>query len=195
MLIDFQCVDCKHLHPWRYGKSHTCNAFPKGIPRAVMFGDVSHTAPYRGDHGIQFEAGRVRETREQIDAMLNGEEVDLIPYALRNASSRWPDAWSEERCIAHAAHAVDYVRAEALHCMAGLARRGYGLSEARVRPLIEKALSGRQGTSEWAAALTAALAVEDELGWQMGAHEIDTIYQRQWFPDYQSRPIRWPKPG
>lgn len=31
-----------------------CKAFPQGIPREIMRGDVMHTTPYPNDHGIQF---------------------------------------------------------------------------------------------------------------------------------------------
>ncbi len=33
-----------------------CRAFPAGIPEEIAFGDNLHTAPYPGDHGIQYEA-------------------------------------------------------------------------------------------------------------------------------------------
>jgi hypothetical protein len=36
----------------------TCTAFPKGIPRAIAWGNNDHTKPYPGDHGIQYEKRR-----------------------------------------------------------------------------------------------------------------------------------------
>ena len=33
-----------------------CRAFPDGILDEIAFGDNLHTAPYPGDHGIQYEA-------------------------------------------------------------------------------------------------------------------------------------------
>ena len=47
-----QCVGCVHYH----FKSWTCDAFPKGIPEAIIDGDFDHNKPYKGDKGIRFEA-------------------------------------------------------------------------------------------------------------------------------------------
>ena len=46
-----QCHTCKY---WR--GTLACDAFPEGIPDAVVFGGVSHKEPIEGDHGIQYEA-------------------------------------------------------------------------------------------------------------------------------------------
>ena len=32
-----------------------CDAFPKGIPKDITFGQNLHLKPVLGDHGIQFE--------------------------------------------------------------------------------------------------------------------------------------------
>ncbi len=32
-----------------------CNAFPDGIPTAILVGDFLHTKPFPGDHGILFK--------------------------------------------------------------------------------------------------------------------------------------------
>ena len=39
------------VEPW-----HVCAAFPEGIPKKIIFGKHDHTKPFRGDHGIQYEA-------------------------------------------------------------------------------------------------------------------------------------------
>ena len=45
-----QCGICK------YAKGGlTCAAYPRGIPEEILTGEVDHTEPYKGDHGIQFE--------------------------------------------------------------------------------------------------------------------------------------------
>ncbi len=47
-----QCIVCEHLID---ADKQTCEAFPKKIPDALFFGDVSHAVPFKGDNGILFE--------------------------------------------------------------------------------------------------------------------------------------------
>jgi hypothetical protein len=44
------CNYCRHSND-----DGTCAAYPAGIPYAINTGDVPHTVPLPGDHGIQFE--------------------------------------------------------------------------------------------------------------------------------------------
>jgi hypothetical protein len=46
-----QCIDCRHKH--RTGP--TCEAFPDGIPQAILTNDHDHREPYQGDGGVLFE--------------------------------------------------------------------------------------------------------------------------------------------
>lgn len=52
-LDDPQCMECKHRDK---KNPAVCTAFPKGIPLAILTNEVDHKKPYKGDHGIQFEA-------------------------------------------------------------------------------------------------------------------------------------------
>lgn len=45
------CVDC--VHRWEVG--YMCEAFPNGIPQAILLGDNKHTTPFPGDNGIMYE--------------------------------------------------------------------------------------------------------------------------------------------
>lgn len=58
MFGTLQCDLCLHLRPPR-----SCAAFPDGIPIDVMVGNIDHTKPVLGDHGIRF---RSKEEREYV---------------------------------------------------------------------------------------------------------------------------------
>ncbi len=63
MLIEPRCSirNCKHNvgayspNGHEIGQVPACDAFPKGIPDEIAYGDNLHLKPYPGDHGIQFE--------------------------------------------------------------------------------------------------------------------------------------------
>ena len=43
------CHVCIHRRSTR-----NCTAFPDGIPGKILVGEIDHTKPVAGDHGIQF---------------------------------------------------------------------------------------------------------------------------------------------
>lgn len=51
-----ECVECKWLERPPEPGRWRCRAFPRGIPDAIKYARVSHTRPYKGDHGIRFES-------------------------------------------------------------------------------------------------------------------------------------------
>ena len=48
------CCYCKHMRG-SFRTQATCAAFPGGIPQQIASGEVEHTIPVPGDHGIRFE--------------------------------------------------------------------------------------------------------------------------------------------
>jgi len=50
MTIEPKCTNCKH---WRGG--FICDAYPRGIPLPIQWGEVSHLEPFKDDNGIQYE--------------------------------------------------------------------------------------------------------------------------------------------
>lgn len=52
-----QClIACAHLRDGDLDAPITCDAFPQGIPDAILDNEVDHRQPVDGDHGIQFQA-------------------------------------------------------------------------------------------------------------------------------------------
>jgi hypothetical protein len=49
------CNRCAHYIRDRHVKTATCEAFPGGIPKAILTGKVDHHKPYKGDRGFQFK--------------------------------------------------------------------------------------------------------------------------------------------
>ena len=45
-----QCRLCKHYH-----NHQKCDAYPKKIPDRLWLGEVVHSSPFPGDHGIRLE--------------------------------------------------------------------------------------------------------------------------------------------
>ena len=43
------CFQCRHFFFFPF-----CAAFPDGIPVKIRVGENDHSAPFPGDHGIQF---------------------------------------------------------------------------------------------------------------------------------------------
>lgn len=53
------CMACKRAFPDGYDENYrarrqTCEAFPDGIPGAILVNEADHHLPYPGDHGLKF---------------------------------------------------------------------------------------------------------------------------------------------
>lgn len=51
-----QCNGCTH-----FNGTDSCPAFGTAIPMEIYLGEVSHTEPYDGDNGIQFEPIKIEQ--------------------------------------------------------------------------------------------------------------------------------------
>lgn len=69
--IPDQCIRCKHYRGQEAvsggdqgggveadGMVNVCDAFPRGIPDAIVTGRHDHRRPYAGDRGVRFEPER-----------------------------------------------------------------------------------------------------------------------------------------
>jgi hypothetical protein len=50
-----QCADCIHFDEEGEREGLTCDAFLKGIPEEILYGEHDHRKPFPGDKGILFE--------------------------------------------------------------------------------------------------------------------------------------------
>lgn len=50
-----RCALCSRFHSENLDLDrYVCDAFPGGIPGKILTGDVDHSKPYKGDHGLQY---------------------------------------------------------------------------------------------------------------------------------------------
>lgn len=49
------CMSCERFDRATEDRN-VCSAFPGGIPVAIFLGDVDHSKPFPGDHGLQYVA-------------------------------------------------------------------------------------------------------------------------------------------
>ena len=81
MLAEPRCRSrgCKHFFGFVRDQSSDkedkgkfiCAAFPRGIPKEILYGDNDHTRKVRGDHGITFEKG------ERYKIVVGGRLVEV----------------------------------------------------------------------------------------------------------------------
>lgn len=52
-LVNNICMYCLRFHEADL-QEETCDAFPNGIPNAIIMMEADHRKPYPGDHGLLF---------------------------------------------------------------------------------------------------------------------------------------------
>lgn len=53
---------------------YKCEAYPEGIPQAIIFSKVDHRKPYEGDGGKQFAARREQDA-DWADVLFDGMPI------------------------------------------------------------------------------------------------------------------------
>jgi hypothetical protein len=48
------CNECRYWHRENF-EGFTCDAFPGGVPEAIIRSEHDHREPYPGDNGIRYE--------------------------------------------------------------------------------------------------------------------------------------------
>lgn len=78
------CWFCEHFHD--PAKGWVCDAYPDGIPDAILRKGVDHFVPRPGDHGIQFSA---RDPRWKKEAERRWrEDREAVEWFRQNAPAR-----------------------------------------------------------------------------------------------------------
>ena len=83
-----QCVWCRH----RWANGQRCDAFPNGIPEAIIRNRHDHREAYDGDSGIRFEA-------EEVEIEFVDQDDDVAPP--RPSVSRAVEAgsWDDDEAV------------------------------------------------------------------------------------------------
>ncbi len=65
-----QCLECRHYQGVQDRVTfpvHVCEAYPDGIPDAIITGMHDHREPFAGDKGIRFEPVSEKQLNEDDD--------------------------------------------------------------------------------------------------------------------------------
>lgn len=59
------CNSCLRLDS--DAETFVCEAFPKGIPDAILRSEADHRLPYRGDHDLRYEPAPNAPSHDELD--------------------------------------------------------------------------------------------------------------------------------
>ena len=62
------CLTCEHINRKDTTK---CDAFPEGIPFAIVSGGIEHTKPFPGDNGIIYSPNESVKKRQKEESGSN----------------------------------------------------------------------------------------------------------------------------
>jgi len=154
----------------------TCEVFPNGTIDARR---IRHSTEGIGQEDLskcKFEEQEEIYKREEVARLIETNDPEYLPYVASMIAIYEKNPWGEKVFLKLCQHEVEYVRWSALYSLADYVNRGAIIKEKDFRTAIEQGMNERIGSSVFAAALTAALAIERNLGWKLNAEEIRKKY-------------------
>lgn len=83
-----QCVWCRH----RWANGQRCEAFPNGIPEAIIRNRHDHREAYDGDSGVRFEP-------EEVEIEFVDPDDDIAPPRADSGRSAEAGSWDDDEVI------------------------------------------------------------------------------------------------
>jgi hypothetical protein len=171
---------CKHVHPERYDKPRTCEAFPTGILEDILKMRRAHLLPIQGDHGIQYQESETWQyDRETQLALLEIPEPDLYPNAIWEVVRNDDPYFSLNLCLQFVQHEIDFVQHKALLCLESLAFHHQNVfwNDQLLYPLLKQMLA-EPVTETWRRTFYLAQSLEKSLGWDFDILVLTRKYLR-----------------
>lgn len=74
MIIDSQCLSCRHLLAPATDEGLRCRAFPEGIPEDIFANRRDHREEYPGDHRVRWEPATKEDANFWDELVVRAED-------------------------------------------------------------------------------------------------------------------------
>jgi len=179
MLRKLKCHRCKHIHPIRHSFDDTCDILPQGTLDAQRIYHQDEEISPEDLAKCSFEERDPFYKREDILRLIETNDPEYLPDIARMIAIYEVNSWGEQTLLKLCQHEVEYVRWNALYSLANFVNRGAKIREKDFRTVVEQGLNAQMGSTVFAAALTAAIAIERKLGWNLNAKEVEKQYHNR----------------